>query len=1497
MTQARTLEVGEQSAANETGARDVDKKPSTPPKAAEKRSPALAPALPGSGSLTPHEAETAAILEHLREDSQLSSHSIKSGNGTPPGVEPVLKTKDDEEAPSEAGSYSYSDAFDPITPQRSFSKSRDVSFVTSVASSKTKDRKGSDNDDDASTSSASSKSSRSSQSSKSSKSSKSSNSSKSSSRSSDSHQSSKSGHALKSRSKKDYDRNDDDHSDSSFSSKSSRSSKQSRDSHSSRSRKLSKSPNRSELPKSRKSSKSPKRSKSPMNRKSSRSPKRNKSPHSRKSPKTRVSPAHSKTKSPISKVDKSDSEMMTPDIKEAVKLVSTTAVKSEETKNSSASHETRKQSAHSKGAKSPKHDKEQKLVIEGSHLEPISKDLPKLQVKKLGVEGEAGTSMAATGEKTSIPDGSLSAVSATESQRVSSLSASEVKSTTKTSTETNLKVSEITAKSATLAIETKAVESTTVSIKQSMGSDEKTETLVGDHEGLNIETTHQDDNVAKIESEKRNIAEEKSRASKSGQSRSYDHSRESSRSGKSGRSEKSKTDNSSDSATPRPTSLASRASSRTLTPRKSCARKSDSDDLEGSKGFPRSKPGSRVSVKTKSRQEGEVAIDFNLKSPAEDHDKTSRASSGHSSVISPLKAMRSPQKGLNGSTKNLSGSESFSSTGGRQVLESRESERSSRVTLSRTSIASTVSARSLKSKTEYVEGRKYLKSLQGDNSDYDIDLSTHSVHSKTDTPPPKSRVSVSKSKTSKASAPDDTSSSELELEYDKRKSPGSYLSVRSKSRSKPMGMVGFELKDEVKASTSDSSENEKVSAAVGKLSLSKQSKSPVKNVSRPTSSASNKSRIMSAREYAKMSSKSSSRYASPELEKEQDSSDHYSDIFSSDDAAKSKKSVKPLSRKSSVGSSMLDKKSVKSSHSRKSRSSQASSRSSHSAAAKSIEDELLALEESILPDEKSEKVEAQIKDESGSSSDDSLFEAAKDVSSSESEAPKSRASSQSSSAKRKLSEVSKKLSKASSHDSRHSASATSFASMKKSPVSSRGSKLSDRQISKTGPISSRASSAPSKPIKSPEREMSRELSRKSSKTTSRASSAASDASRDSSKRSYSRDSSRKPSKVSSKRSSVASKSHLYSSSDSEFEAASPKSESHYSLSESDKSDSSHGSKMSSRSASSKGKSVSPISSKHSQKSKSSRVSSKRSLSSRSSRSSKHTESRGSLAYSAHKESSYYSDTESEKMVSRVLTRSGLSHKSSRASSEYSGDEDKYSDEEAATVPPLPPIDDKPIVAVREDALPAITARKRPKMSRESTSIRALQIISQQLKQDRSKKPSPKFSASLGPYRATDHVFEYINQPERATTGVIRSRPTVLELVGLAGSGGLNSTEYGIERELTAASITGIRPKVIPITEPLPPFPRLGAVVNYRSKVRGRLDYNRVPQARAIIEYERKKRQESRTQAEYEITRKSWARFQMNRIPSNNSTNHFLRAANSYFQSTGSYRAMRESVQT
>ena len=49
------------------------------------------------------------------------------------------------------------------------------------------------------------------------------------------------------------------------------------------------------------------------------------------------------------------------------------------------------------------------------------------------------------------------------------------------------------------------------------------------------------------------------------------------------------------------------------------------------------------------------------------------------------------------------------------------------------------------------------------------------------------------------------------------------------------------------------------------------------------------------------------------------------------------------------------------------------------------------------------------------------------------------------------------------------------------------------------------------------------------------------------------------------------------------------------------------------------------------------------------------------------------------------------------------------------------------------------------MSRESTSMKALLMVSQQMKKDGAKKPTAKYAASLGPYRATGHVFEYINQ--------------------------------------------------------------------------------------------------------------------------------------------------------
>ena len=71
-----------------------------------------------------------------------------------------------------------------------------------------------------------------------------------------------------------------------------------------------------------------------------------------------------------------------------------------------------------------------------------------------------------------------------------------------------------------------------------------------------------------------------------------------------------------------------------------------------------------------------------------------------------------------------------------------------------------------------------------------------------------------------------------------------------------------------------------------------------------------------------------------------------------------------------------------------------------------------------------------------------------------------------------------------------------------------------------------------------------------------------------------------------------------------------------------------------------------------------------------------------------------------------------------------------------------------------------------------------------------------------------------------------------------------------------------RPKEIPITEPLPPFPRLGAVVNYRSKVRGKLDYNQVSQVRNIIEHERRKRQESRTQVRFKLHLRTQVRFKL-----------------------------------
>lgn len=204
------------------------------------------------------------------------------------------------------------------------------------------------------------------------------------------------------------------------------------------------------------------------------------------------------------------------------------------------------------------------------------------------------------------------------------------------------------------------------------------------------------------------------------------------------------------------------------------------------------------------------------------------------------------------------------------------------------------------------------------------------------------------------------------------------------------------------------------------------------------------------------------------------------------------------------------------------------------------------------------------------------------------------------------------------------------------------------------------------------------------------------------------------------------------------------------------------------------------------------------------------------------------------------------------------------------------------------------------MSRESTSMRALSMIRAQLRTARLKtRSSTRVGASLGPYCVTDHVFEYINQPERSKSGFIRSRPTVLELVENTPRSNADKSilEYGIDRELTGVSVTGKRPKVIPMSsKPIPPFPRLGAVINFKSNVSGKLSYNEVPKVRQFIEVQRKKHVENRKKVEYEITRNTWSRFQLKRIPTLSSTNHFLRAADSYFSSS-SKKAMHDSLHT
>ena len=56
-----------------------------------------------------------------------------------------------------------------------------------------------------------------------------------------------------------------------------------------------------------------------------------------------------------------------------------------------------------------------------------------------------------------------------------------------------------------------------------------------------------------------------------------------------------------------------------------------------------------------------------------------------------------------------------------------------------------------------------------------------------------------------------------------------------------------------------------------------------------------------------------------------------------------------------------------------------------------------------------------------------------------------------------------------------------------------------------------------------------------------------------------------------------------------------------------------------------------------------------------------------------------------------------------------------------------------------------------------------------------------------------------------------------------------------------------RPKPIPMTEKIPAFPRLGAVLNVKSTVRGRLAYNGLGNIRDALRREREKILESRDQ--------------------------------------------------
>eukprot|EP00116_Pleurobrachia_bachei_P001061 sb/3461323/ len=926
-------------------------------------------------------------------------------------------------------------------------------------------------------------------------------------------------------------------------------------------------------------------------------------------------------------------------------------------------------------------------------------------------------------------------------------------------------------------------------------------------------------------------------------------SRKSSESGKSSRISRKSTSPSFQSATPtkrdspksRKSSASIQKTSVVTTPKQ---RSSGSDD-HGSKLSARklsAKSGHHYAASHKSATpQGDEQVNLDL-----------RLGSRGSDTLSPMKAMVSPQKPPRGG-------------------------RSSRHTASRSSVSSTQS--SIRAETEYLEEKKYLRKLQGESGTPELARG----QSGSATPRPQtgsSTATLTPGRAVKSHHSSDQSSEEEKQYKADKKSPGSMISFRSKSRSKPMSMVGFELDDEVQLGQESSGDDTPV---------------PSVKLARPTSSASNRSRILDAQEFA---ASAVSKKSSEPKEKDSSSEDGYSDIFSSDEDKKSgKKSGHSRisgkdSPKSSSGSDKSsspgmfedaldqleemilpsDKSSRASSRSSKSgKSSGGIEKQPHSSGSKTSSDSEAG--EGAVISRTSKKSYAKVSSDSDTSSKSGTLSKAssksptKSPSRTESSASKKSTGEFESRASGKASSARKAVSKEgySSDDSLFEAAKSSSSDTSpERPISKAWSKRSSKHSSRH---SSRASSKHSSSSSSSSGEEVKAVSRASSGKTSRSSIAAkaalqtkfdssegSDGSSSSSGLSIARESSKASSKrpltkTSSKLSEAASS---RSSSKSASSRASSKSESGRASSKSDCS------RASSKSESSRGSSKAAIS-RASSKSESSRASSK---------------SESSRASSSKASSPHYSEFSASIRGSSKSCTPTASRKSSReeerTKSAATATPD-FSHLPPITTAPKPPERKKTQVSIKDQPLPSLIQRvpKPPPMSRESTSIRALEILRDQLRAERNKK-RPESRASLAPYCATNYVFDLINQEYRTEEG---------RRLDITSYDPFDDTvQDRLERQsttLTAASGRSRAPKPIPMTEKIPAFPRLGAVLNVKSTVRGRLAYNGLGNIRDTLRREREKIFESRDQAQYEVVQTTWKRFQLNRLPSSQSTNHVL----------------------